>query len=156
MNSSQLTLANGVVTLVYEWDFNFLGSCVGLFLLKKDDAYFIDILNQILESYDSLWNIKDKSGDLIVIKKELLKIRGLLQVLVNKTNDVTGSDMSELNSKASQYLDGYFFEREIDTMSLLYADDPDRLRNLRFKIIESLQDKKLIEKIKDMRDEFLQ
>jgi hypothetical protein len=42
------------------------------------------------------------------------------------------------------YLDNYYFEREINIMSELYANDSNRLKNMRLKIIESFNDKKFI------------
>jgi hypothetical protein len=35
-------------------------------------------------------------------------------------------------------------------MSPLYSDDSDRLKNMRLKIIEAFQDKKLIDKIEEL------
>lgn len=111
------------------------------------DDYVKKVLNQIIESYQTLQNLSDKPGDLITIKTELLKINGLFQVVVKK---IEGSgkltnNYVKLAKRARYYLKNYEFEREIDTISNLYSEDPNRLRNIRLKILDSLNDKKLIE-----------
>jgi hypothetical protein len=51
------------------------------------DEYLKGILGQILNSYKILTELGDEPGDLDVIKKELSKIKGLLQVINAKLND---------------------------------------------------------------------
>ena len=84
-----------------------------------------------------------------LIKKETLKINGFFHVFINKvtTENYQLTDLSELKSKFEYYLNNYSFEKEIETMSTLYSDDSDRLKNMRLKILESLMDKKLIDNI---------
>jgi len=48
------------------------------------DEYLKGILGQILASYKILTELNDDPDDLDVIKKELSKIRGLLQVICSK------------------------------------------------------------------------
>ncbi|MCV0409952.1 hypothetical protein [Nitrosopumilus sp.] len=105
-----------------------------------------NILVQILESYNHLKEIKDKPGDLKNIEKEMLKINGFLKVIVNKIGfeNIHLSDFRPLKSKIKQYLENYSFEQEIDTMIPLYSDDVHRVKNMRLKILESLEDKKMI------------
>ena len=118
------------------------------------DNYLKGLLNQIFESYQLLTNLDDKTGDLEIIKKELAKIKGLLQVIINKLNSVdnNSNDYVELLSASDSYIKNYDFFREIDTMSKLYSDDPHRLQNLRQTIIDSFNDKKLIEKIESLME----
>ncbi|MEK6945102.1 MAG: hypothetical protein AABW55_06685 [Thermoproteota archaeon] len=118
------------------------------------DNYLKGLLNQIFESYQLLTNLEDKTGDLEIIKKELAKIKGLLQVIINKLNSVdnNSNDYVELLSASDAYIKNYDFFREIDTMSKLYSDDPHRLQNLRQTIIDSFNDKKLIEKIESLME----
>ncbi len=52
------------------------------------DNYLKGLLKQILESYQLLTNLEDKTGDLEIIKKELAKIKGLLHVIINKLNSI--------------------------------------------------------------------
>ncbi len=107
------------------------------------------ILSQTVESYYVLKEIQDKPGDLDVVKKEMLKINGFLKVVTNNIDEykIPLSDFKKLKSKFNHYLDNYFFEKEIETMAPLYSDDIYRIKNMRFKIIEALEDKKMIESI---------
>lgn len=110
------------------------------------------ILSQILESYNNLREIQDKPGDLDNIKKEMLKINGFLKVATNNIDEykISHSDFKKLKSKFSHYLENYFFEKEIETMAPLYSNDTHRVKNMRFKIIEALEDKKMIDDMGDL------
>ncbi len=116
------------------------------------DEYIQGILKQILDSYQILLELEDKSGDLKIITNELLKINGLLRVIVKKINssNIQTDSFVNLSKRSKYYLESYEFKREIDTISNLYSTDPNRLKNIRLKIIESLQDKKLIETIENI------
>ena len=50
------------------------------------DEYLKGVLGQILDSYKILAELNDNPNDLDIIKKEIAKIRGLLQVINNKLN----------------------------------------------------------------------
>lgn len=110
------------------------------------------ILSQILDSYNILREIQDKPGDLDNIKKEMLKINGFIKVVANNMDEykITVSDFKQLRSKFSHYLENYFFEKEIETMAPLYSDDVHRVKNMRLKIIEALEDRKMIASIEDL------
>jgi len=110
------------------------------------------ILSQTLESYNILREIQDKPGDLDNIKKEMLKINGFLKVATNNIDEykISHSDFKKLKSKFSNYLENYFFEKEIETMAPLYSNDVHRVKNMRFKIIEALEDKKMIDDVEDL------
>ena len=114
--------------------------------------YLKGMLNQAQQSYRTIMELKDKPGDLAPMRQDLLRIRGILQVVVNKIKpgDFPNSDIPGLVSRSKQFLDNYYFEREMDIMEPLYGDDPGRLRHLRFKMLEALQDKGLIEKIREV------
>jgi len=120
--------------------------------MVSNDDYVKKILEQILDSYNIIQNLKDNSGDLDIIKKELLKINGFFRVLVKKleTENFQFGDLLELQSKAKNYLENYYFVQEIDTMSSLYSNDPNRIKNMRLKILEAFQDKRLIDKIEEL------
>lgn len=113
------------------------------------ENYLSGLLSQIKDSIKIIEELKDNSGDLEIIKKELAKINGLFQVIVNKLNSIDNrSDKYvHLSSAAKFYLENYSFEREIETMSKLYSNDSHRLKNIRYSILKSLNDKKLIEKV---------
>ena len=116
------------------------------------NEYLKKILSQILESYNNLKKIDDKPGDLEIIKKEMLKINGFLKVSVNNVDEykIPLSDFKSLKSKFNSYLENYFFEKEIETMAPLYSNDANRVKNMRLKIIEALEDKKMIEDVGDL------
>jgi len=113
------------------------------------DDYLRGILEQILESNQILTDLQDKLGDLDIIKKEISKINGLITVVINKlkASDNSSDDFVSLLSAGKYYLENYDFIREIETMSKLYSNDSNRLKNIRYTILDSLQDKKLMEKI---------
>ncbi|MCV0400623.1 MAG: hypothetical protein K5777_01375 [Nitrosopumilus sp.] len=110
------------------------------------------ILSQVIDSYNILRMIQDKPGDLDTIKKEMLKINGCLKVSTNNIDEykITISDFKSLKSKFNSYLENYFFEQEIETMATLYSNDEYRVKNMRLKIIEALEDKKMIESIEEL------
>ncbi len=113
------------------------------------DNYLKGLLSQIKDSVKIIEELKDKPGDLEIIKKELAKINGVFQVSVNKLKviDNKSDKYVEFSSAAENYLENYLFDREIETMSKLYSDDSHRLRNIRHSILNALSDKKLLEKV---------
>ncbi|KAF6247576.1 hypothetical protein C6990_03770 [Nitrosopumilus sp. b3] len=112
------------------------------------------ILTQTLESYNRLKEIQDKPGDLDYLKKEMLKINGFLKVITNKIDaeKIPSSDFRPLKTKFQQYLQNYSFEQEIETMVPLYSDDVHRIKNMRLKILEALEDKKMIDDIDSLME----
>ena len=110
------------------------------------------VLSQIIESVKILNGLKDKPGDLKIIKKELAKINGLFQVILNKLDlENNRSDKYvEFMFAIKNYLENYSFEREIETLSKLYENDSYRLRNIRYSILNALSDKKLLEKVESI------
>ena len=114
--------------------------------------YLKSILEKIIVAHNTLTKLEDKPGDLKIIRKEILKINGFFQVLINKINTekIQSNDFSDLKSKFEHYLENYSFEKEIETMAPLYSEDSNRLKNMRLKILESLADKKLMDNIEYM------
>ena len=112
------------------------------------DVYLKGILEQILVSHKILTELNDNPGDLSIIKKELSKIRGLLQVISNKLDNkkYQSDHLVTIYKLATYYIETYDFAREIEMLAQVYYDDSNRLKNLRLLIINSLNDKKLIEK----------
>ena len=111
--------------------------------------YLKSILKKIIAAHNTLRKLEDKPGDLLIIKKEILKINGFFLVFINKidTEKFQSIDLSDLKSKFEYYLKSYSFEKEIESMALLYSEDSNRLKNIRLKILESLADKKIIDNI---------
>ena len=116
------------------------------------DDYLKGILSQILASHKILTELEDKQDDLGIIKKELSKIRGLLQVIHNKLDEkkYQVDHLVTLSKLTGYYIDTYDFTREIEILSQVYFNDPNRLKNLRVIIINSLNDKKMIQKLQDI------
>ena len=116
------------------------------------DEYLKGILGQILASYKILTELNDGPDDLETIKKELAKIRGLLQVICSKLvgKQYQSDHLVTLYKLSTYYIDTYDFTREIEILSQVYFNDSNRLKNLRLIIINSLNDKKMIEKLQDI------
>ena len=116
------------------------------------NEYLKSILTKIIESHTDLTQMTDNPGDLDIIKKKLLKINGFVKVIVNKIDEskISSSDFRPLKSKLEYYMDTYFFVQEIETMASLYSNDVSRVKNMRLKILEAFDDRKLIGSIKDL------
>ena len=117
--------------------------------LADIDEYLKGILGQILASYKILTELNDGPDDLETIKKELSKIGGLLQVICSKLGEkkYQSDHLVTLYKLSTYYIDTYDFTREIENLAPVYFNDSNRLKNLRMLIIDSLNDKKLIEKL---------
>jgi len=117
--------------------------------LADIDEYLKGILGQILDSYKILAELNDEPGDLETIKKELSKIGGLLQVLRSKlgVKKYQSDHLVALYKLSTYYIDTYDFTREIENLAPVYFNDSNRLKNLRLLIIDSLNDKNMIEKL---------
>ena len=116
------------------------------------NEYLKNILNQILDSYNILKNIDEKKEDLDFIKKEMLKINGFLKVVVRKidSDKIQSSDFKIVKSKFQNYLDNYYFEKEIETMAPLYSNDLSRVKNMRLKILEALEGRRMMEDVGEL------
>tara|TARA_B100001167_G_scaffold25324_1_gene13377 strand:- start:70 stop:456 length:387 start_codon:yes stop_codon:yes gene_type:complete len=121
-------------------------------VLENFNEYLKGIMQQILDSYNIIIQLDDEPSDLAIIKKELSKIRGQLTVLKNKlkSKEYQSDDLVTLYKVSLYYTETYDFSREINLLSQIYYNDPLRLKNLRLLIIESLNDKKLIEKFQEI------
>ena len=114
--------------------------------------YLRNMIKQALEAYRTINELQDKPGDLAIIRQELLRAKGILQVIVTRVDqrDHPSTDIVGLASRAAIFLDSYYFEREIDIMDPLYGDDPGRLRHMRLKILEAFEDKGLTTKLEQV------
>ena len=86
------------------------------------------------------------------MRRELAKINGLFIALANKmdANKQELTDYMHILSPIRKYLKNHEFFREIDTMSMLYSDDPLRLKNLRISILDAMGENNLLEHIKSI------
>ncbi len=116
------------------------------------EEYLKGVLKQILDSYSILEKLSDKPGALEIINREWLKIFGLFRVITTKLeiSENSSDAFQELLKRSRYYVENYDFQREIDTMSQLYSSDTDRLKNIRLKILESLNERKLVEKVESI------
>ena len=114
--------------------------------------YLKSVLNHIVDSYNILEAIEDKPGDLKKIEKEILKINGFMRVVSNKIeiDKIPLTDFKITKKKFTDYLITYSFEKEIETMAPLYANDVSRVKNMRLKILESLKNNNLITNVKEL------
>ena len=113
------------------------------------NEYLKGILKQILASYKILTELNDEPNDLHIMKREISKIIGLFLVTKNKLSEKKNQSDSfvTIYKLFSYYIETYDFSREIDVLAQIYYKDSDRLKNLRMLIIDSLNDKHLIEKL---------
>jgi len=116
------------------------------------NEYLKNILRQILDSYNTLKEIEDKKEDLNYIKKEMLKINGFIKVVLKKldSDKINSSNFRTVKPKLQHYLENYYFEKEIETMAPLYSNDLNRVKNMRLKILEALEDRKMMEEIEEL------
>jgi hypothetical protein len=116
------------------------------------NEYLKNILEQIVDSYNALREISDKKEDLEFIKIEMLKINGFVKVVLRKidSDKITSSNFKIIQSKFQHYLDNYYFEKEIETMAPLYSNDLNRVKNMRLKILEALEDRKMMDKVVEL------
>ena len=100
------------------------------------DEYLKGILGQILDSDKILINLSDNPDELLVIKKEISKIKGLLLVIYNKLNSkkYQSDHFVTLRKLSMHYIDTYDFTREIENLAPVYFNDSNRLKNLRLLI----------------------
>ena len=119
------------------------------------NEYFKGILHQILASYKILTELNDNPSDLYTMKQEISKIIGLFLVIKNKLEGKKNQSDSfvTIYKLSSYYIETYDFSREIDILAQIYYKDSNRLKNLRLLIIDSLNDKHLIEKLQKILNE---
>ena len=115
-------------------------------------SYLASVLEQIKESYNIISALQNKPGDLAIMRTELHKARGIMQVIVNKIDpkDFPSVDIMGLVSRCSHFIEDYSFEREMDIMEPLYGEDPGRLHHMRLKIIEAFRDNSIPAKLDEV------
>lgn len=113
------------------------------------------ILSHVLTSYEILSDVKNTSLDIDGVKRELLRINGSIRaVLANvPESSIISSNFAPLRLKFYKYIDEYNFEDELNSMYILYSNDMMRIDNVRIKILESLNDRKMIESIRELIEE---
>ena len=119
------------------------------------DEYLKGVLGQILNSYKILVELNSDPNDLDIIKKETAKIKGLLQVIRNKLSgkEYQSDHLVTLRKLSTYHIETYDYSREIEYLAQIYDKDPNRIKNLRVLIINSLNDKRMIEKFQTILNE---
>ena len=128
------------------------------------NQYMRGMLGQVLDSYRTLKESSDVPGDIESVRREMLRINGLLKVMTGKIDQYERdaragggaaglAGLRRLGSRFRHYLDDYYFEKEMDAISELYSGDVDRIKNVRLKVIEALEDRKMISEIEDVMGE---
>ena len=125
-------------------------------MIKGKDEYLKDLMKKILNSYSIIENLSDTPDDLELLEIELKKINGFLRVLSKKTSLINNnkSNAKFLEKNLKLYFDNYEYSRQIALLLDTYAEDSLRVRNIRNSVIKSLDDRKLIQKIYEMSNEF--
>lgn len=114
------------------------------------DEYFGDILNRILESHRTISELEDRPGDLTIINREIARIMALFGTIASRVGTEKNPQPAheELAEIAGRYVETYSFEHEIRMLGPIYSEDPHRIRNIRYKILESFEERKLVDRIK--------
>ena len=89
-------------------------------------------------------SLSDKPGDLDIIRREWHRSVNLSAALAARIDDSKHSNITleNLAKKCRKFLE-YDFIREIDLLYGLYSNDPNRLKNIRIKILEAFEESKL-------------
>ena len=117
--------------------------------MRERNEYFKGVLNQILDSYSIIENLSDESADLNILQIEMSKIMGFFTIIFRKINVMSdkSNEFSKLEKNIGQYLSNYDFSREINLLIKTFSDDKSRIKNIRITILNSLNDKQLIDYI---------
>lgn len=107
------------------------------------NASVLEAIKKIVVSYDILTKTNYKKTEFDLIGMQWSTIKTTMHDLI-RTIDADNDTSQRLLIHARRYLASYDFEREIDTLDGLYADDSERLRSIGLKMAESLEDKGLI------------
>jgi len=115
------------------------------------DDYIKSLLTQTLEAHIILNELKGEPDDLDVIKRQIGKIEGIFKVVCKKIEelDYSSDDYVKLIKAIKFYLKNYDFYNVIEAYKM-YDEDSARMRNMRTLVIRALEEKDLIEKIKQV------
>lgn len=98
----------------------------------------------ITDIYASLRDANYKRTSLETITSQWRTLRGFMQTLAETANPEDHA-AQEVLEHAKRYIVNYDFDRELESLEGIYDKDPQRLRNIGLKVVESLEDKKLVE-----------
>jgi|TARA_B100000029_G_scaffold432451_1_gene444640 hypothetical protein len=115
--------------------------------------YIKTITKKILDSISIIENLDDNSESLEILKIELKHINGFLSIIIRKLDNRDSiSDLHIILLKISKnYLDSHDFFREIEQISEIYSNDPNRIKNIKNLIIESFHKKKFLDTLNEIQ-----
>ena len=115
--------------------------------------YIKTITKKILDSISIIENLDDNSESLEILKIELKHINGFLSIIIRKLDNRDSiSDLHIILLKISKnYLDSNDFFREIEQISEIYSNDPNRIKNIKNLIIESFHKKKFLDTLNEIQ-----
>ena len=115
--------------------------------------YIKTITKKILDSISIIENLDDNSESLEILKIELKHINGFLSIIIRKLDN--RDSISDLHIKllkiSKNYLNNHDFFREIEQISEIYSNDPNRIKNIKNLIIESFHKKKFLDTLNEIQ-----
>lgn len=117
--------------------------------------YVRGVLVEARSAYEALGALGDRPGDLGALRREWSRAHGLLCSLAARleAGAPDADPYRRLSRACSRYAGGYDFGREIEAVSALYAGDPGRLRSMRLKMLETLEEGGLMRAVSEAIDE---
>ena len=101
------------------------------------------LLEGLVSAHDELADLE--GGGLDEVRGLLLRINGLARAARRACGASQDARMRDMVPLLDGYLGGYDFEAELGVMSTLYAGDAGRVRSMRLKILEALQEGGMME-----------
>ncbi|MDI1495800.1 MAG: hypothetical protein K8823_1108 [Cenarchaeum symbiont of Oopsacas minuta] len=110
--------------------------------------YVEGITRDLILSHKTLESLDNKPGDLDIIRREWHRSVGLSVALADRitTSKITNETLVNMAKKCRKFTE-YDFTQEIDMLYGLYSDDPNRLKNIRIKILEAFEESKLVKQM---------
>ncbi len=116
--------------------------------------YALSIIQDLIQSHKTLISLSDKPGDLDTIRREWHRSVNLAAALAGRIDASKHPTMTLENlARKCKKFSEYDFTREIDLLYGLYSNDPNRLKNIRIKILEAFEESKLAEQMRTTLEE---
>jgi len=115
--------------------------------------YIKNITEKILTSISVIENCDDNSESLEILKIELKHINGYLSIIIRKLakRDKISDLYSILLKMSLYYLDNHDFFRELEQITDIYSNDPNRIKNIKKLIIDSFHQKKFLDVLHEIQ-----
>ena len=115
--------------------------------------YIKSITKKILDSISIIENLDDNSESLEILKIELKHINGFLAIVIRKLenrNTISDLDITLLKI-AKNYLNNNDFFRELEQITEIYSNDPNRIKNIKNLIIQSFYKKRFFDILNEIQ-----